>query len=47
MGGGEGRGFTEPSCGIRGRGLKSTSIHNLNMVSTTELHPLQGRGDTS
>ena len=46
------KGFAESSSGIRGRELKSTrsrsrySIHNLNMVTTTKLHPLQGRGDT-
>ena len=46
-GGGEGKGFAEPSSGITGRELKSTrhSIHKLNMVNTTNLHPLQGRGD--
>ena len=45
---GEGKGFAEPSSGIMGRGLKSTrhSIHKLNIVTTTKLHPLQGRGDT-
>ena len=42
-GGEEGKGLGEPSVGIRGQELKSTrhSIHILNMVTTTKLHPLQ------
>ena len=40
-------GIAEPSSGSRGRELKSTrhSIHMLDMVTTTKLHPLQGRWD--
>ena len=39
-GGGEGKGFAEPSSGIRGWELKSTrhSIHKLNMVTTPKLN---------